>query len=96
MTMLMLSTDGIITKGEIKPLGKITKDALRCLRTTVRQLADLLPVVGCVRQHCGHMEHQLVVLVGGVERVRARGVRCKTREGAQSVSRVLMEHYSKK
>ena len=36
---------------------------------------DLLSVVRGVREHGGHVKHQLVVLVGGVERVRASGVR---------------------
>lgn len=37
---------------------------------------DLLPVVGCVGQKCGDVEHQLIVLVGRVERVSAGRVRC--------------------
>lgn len=46
----------------------------------VEGLTDLLSVVGCVREHGGHVKHQLVVLVGGVERVRASGVRWKTKQ----------------
>lgn len=65
--------------GGNEPLGKITKR--RCKGATARQFADLLPVVGRVGQHGGHMEHQLIVLVGGVERVCARGVRCKHKRG---------------
>lgn len=51
----------------------------------MRCFADLLPVVGRVGQHCGYVEHQLVVLVGGVERMRARGVRCNTKEGMRVI-----------
>lgn len=43
-------------------------------------MTDLLSVVGCVREHGGHVKHQLVVLVGGVERVRASGVRWNTKQ----------------
>lgn len=46
----------------------------------VEGLTDLLFVVGCVREHGGHVKHQLVVLVGGVERVCASGVRWKTKQ----------------
>ena len=42
------------------------------------EFTDLLSVVGRVGEHGGHVKHQLVVLIGGVERVRARGVRCNT------------------
>lgn len=45
----------------------------------VSRFTDLLPVVGCVGEHGGHVEHQLIVLVGGVERVYACGVRCNTK-----------------
>lgn len=45
-----------------------------------RGVTDLLSVVGCVREHGGDVKHQLVVLVGGVERVHASGVRWKTKE----------------
>lgn len=38
--------------------------------------SHLLLVIGGVRQHRGHVEHDLVVLVCGVEGVRARGIRC--------------------
>lgn len=37
--------------------------------------SHLLSVVGRVGQECGHVEHQLIVLVSGVERVSAGGVR---------------------
>lgn len=46
---------------------------------------DLLSVVGCVREHGGHVKHQLVVLVGGVKRVRASGVRWNTKQVIQSL-----------
>lgn len=36
---------------------------------------DLLSVVGCVGEHGGDMKHQLVVLVGGIERMCACGIR---------------------
>ena len=36
----------------------------------------LLLVVGGVGQQRGHVEHDLVVLVGGVQRVCTGGVRC--------------------
>lgn len=39
-------------------------------------LSHLLLVIRRVRQHRGHVEHDLVVLVGGVERVCACGIRC--------------------
>lgn len=39
-------------------------------------LSHLLLVIRRVRQHRGHVEHDLMVLVGGVERVCARGIRC--------------------
>lgn len=50
-----------------------------------RNSADLLPVVGGVREHGGHVEHQLVVLIGGVQRVHSRGVGCNTRQGRERV-----------
>lgn len=46
----------------------------------VEAATDLLSVVGCVREHGGHVKHQLVVLVGGVEGVRPRGVRWNTKQ----------------
>lgn len=46
----------------------------------VEGVTDLLSVVGCVREHGGHVKHQLVVLVGGVERVHAGGVRWNTKQ----------------
>lgn len=39
-----------------------------------QQLTYLLLVVGRVRQHGGHMEHDLVILVGGEQGVSAGGV----------------------
>lgn len=45
-------------------------------RLQKKEDTDLLPVVGCVGQKCGDVEHQLIVLVGGVERVSAGRVRC--------------------
>lgn len=38
--------------------------------------SHLLLVIGGVRQHRGHVKHDLVVLVHGVEGVCARGIRC--------------------
>lgn len=40
----------------------------------VRSAVYLLPVIGCVGEHGGHVEHELIVLVGGVEGVCACGV----------------------
>jgi len=40
-------------------------------------LTHLLPVVGCVGQHCRDVKHQLKVFIGGVEGVSASGVRCR-------------------
>lgn len=39
-------------------------------------LTHLLLVIRRVRQHRGHVKHDLMVLVSGVERVCARGIRC--------------------
>lgn len=36
---------------------------------------DLLPVIGCVGEKRGHVEHQLIVFVCCVKRVAAGGVR---------------------
>ena len=55
------------------------------------EFTDLLSVVGCVGEHGGHVEHQLVVLIGGVERVCAGGVSCNTGQGGQG----LRLHYKK-
>lgn len=44
--------------------------------TPIPAPSHLLLVIGGIRQHCGHVEHDLVVLVHGVEGVRARGIRC--------------------
>lgn len=41
-----------------------------------RRPSHLLLVIGGVRQHRGHVEHDLVVLVRGVQGVRACGIRC--------------------
>lgn len=46
----------------------------------VEGVTDLLSVVGGVGEHGGHVKHQLVVLVGGVERVCASGVRWNTEQ----------------
>lgn len=45
----------------------------------------LLSVVGCIGEHGGHMKHQLVVLIGGVERVCASGVSCNTGQDSQGL-----------
>lgn len=34
----------------------------------------LLLVVGCVGQHGRHVEHDLIILVGGIQGVGSRGV----------------------
>lgn len=49
------------------------------------ELTHLLSVVGCVGEHGGHVKHQLVVLIGGVERVCARGVSCNTGQESQGL-----------
>lgn len=51
------------------------------------ELTNLLSVVGCIGEHGGDVKHQLIVLVGGVERVCARGVRCNTRQERAGQSR---------
>lgn len=61
----------------------------------VEGVTDLLSVVGCVREHGGHVKHQLVVLVGGVQRVCASGVRWnKKQDRSFTVSDFLTKaHY---
>lgn len=49
---------------------------LLALPTLIPGPSHLLLVIGGVRQHCGHVKHDLVVLVHGVEGVCARGIRC--------------------
>lgn len=45
----------------------------------------LLCIVGCVGQHGGHMEHNLIVLVAGVEGMRPRGVSCAKKKREKHV-----------
>lgn len=55
------------------------------------EFTDLLSVVWCVGEHGGHVEHQLVVLIGGVERVCACGVGCNTGQRSHG----LRPHYKR-
>ena len=61
--------------------GALLED--RCWRTAVRYL---LAVVGGVGQHGGDVEHDLVVLVGGVQGVGARRVRWGAKSGGMGGS----------
>ena len=61
--------------------GAVLED--RCWRTAVRYL---LAVVGGVGQHGGDVEHDLVVLVGGVQGVGARRVRWGAKSGGMGGS----------
>ena len=55
------------------------------------EFTDLLSVVGRVGEHGGHVKHQLVVLIGGVEGVYARGVGCNTGKRVVMVSGLLQK-----
>lgn len=46
----------------------------RVRRSAAVASAHLLWVAGHVRQHGGHMEHDLIALVGGVQGVGSRGI----------------------
>lgn len=61
----------------------------------MRASAHLLPVVGRVGQHGGHVEHQLVVLVGGVKRVSSCRVgwkRAEPHEVRASLQKVIVSN----